>query len=428
MAGGGIVGVSAAYYLARRGHRVTLVERGDIGSGASSGNAGIIAIGHPPLPRPGLAWKVLRWMLDGRSPLYVPPRFDPAMLRWFWQFRRACTENHFRYCMEVLAALGRKARTCFEEIMGGEPMTCEYHREGWREVFRTGPGFAEGRREAELLREHGFHVDENDGPGLERREPAFLEGMAGAIEYTESSFTDPHRFLIELAGRARAHGATLRTNARIMDILLDGDRFAALRLDSGERLEGDALVLATGIWTTALAARIGVPVPMQAGKGYHRNVTRPAPCLAVASVLAEQHVAVTPMSGMLRLSGTVEFSGINHRMVQKRLDQLTAAARLYLRGIGQTQTISEWCGLRPCTADGLPVVGWAPRPAGVFIATGHARMGFTLGPVTGRLASECILDGKPSMDISAMRADRFQRQALDTRGREAQTSVATPRP
>jgi D-amino-acid dehydrogenase len=128
----------------------------------------------------------------------------------------------------------------------------------------------------------------------------------------------------------------------------------------------------------------------------------------VASVLAEQHVAVTPMSGMLRLSGTVEFSGINHRMVQKRLDQLTAAARLYLRGIGQTQTVSEWCGLRPCTADGLPVVGWALRPEGVFIATGHARMGFTLGPVTGRLASECILDGAASMDISAMRADRFQ--------------------
>ena len=162
------------------------------------------------------------------------------------------------------------------------------------------------------------------------------------------------------------------------------------------------------IWTTELAARIGVRVPMQAGKGYHRNISRPTPCLSMASVLAERHVAVTPMAGLLRLSGTVEFSGINHRMVQKRLDMLTAAARQYLRGIGQTQTLSEWCGLRPCTADGLPVVGWAPRPGGVFIATGHARMGFTLGPVTGRLASECILDGRPSVDISALRAERFQ--------------------
>jgi D-amino-acid dehydrogenase len=146
-------------------------------------------------------------------------------------------------------------------------------------------------------------------------------------------------------------------------------------------------------------------------------------------VLAERHVAVTPMAGMLRLSGTVEFSGINHRMVQARLDQLTAAARLYLRGIGQTQTVSEWCGLRPCTADGLPVIGWAPRPAGVFVATGHARMGFTLGPVTGRLASECILDGKPSMDLQPMRVDRFgPGRPLDTRRREGQTLQATARP
>ncbi len=408
--GGGIVGVSTAYYLARRGHRVTLLERGDLGSGASYGNAGIIAIGHPPLPRPGLVRQVLKWMLDGGSPLYLPPRFDPALFRWFWRFRRACTESHFRYCMDVLAGLGRETRACFEQILSDEPMSCEYHRDGWREAFRTEAGLAEGRHDAELLRRHGFEVEILDGRELQQREPAFQEGMAGAVQFTESSFTDPHRFLTELATRARTHGAVVRTNAEMVETIVDGGRFTGVRLDTGERLAGDTLVLAGGIWTTRLAARLGINVPMQAGKGYHRNITRPAPptpCLRVATVLAEKHVAVTPMGDELRLSGTVEFSGINNRLVPRRLDMLTTAARQYLRGIGQCQTVSEWCGLRPCTADGLPVVGWAPELNGVFIATGHARMGFTLGPITGRLAAECILDGRPSLDITPLRVDRF---------------------
>ncbi len=131
--------------------------------------------------------------------------------------------------------------------------------------------------------------------------------------------------------------------------------------------------------------------------------------MSVATVLAEKHVAVTPMGDVLRLSGTVEFSGINERLVQRRLDMLGEAARIYLRGLGETRTVSEWCGLRPCTADGLPVVGWAPRVGGVFLATGHARMGFALAPVTGLLVSECILDGTPSLDISALDAGRFMR-------------------
>ncbi len=405
--GAGIIGVSTAYFLARRGHPVTVLERGQVGSGASSGNAGIIAFGHPPLPRPGLVGKVLRWMLDGGSPLYMPLRLDPTLLSWFWRFRRACTEDHFRACMSVLADLGRLSRGCFEQIMAEPGMDCEYHREGWREVFRTEAGLADGAHDAELLRSHGFDVEVLDGPALLEREPGFREGLAGAVEYRQSAFTDPARFLDGLAQLAKARGAVFRTNTELTDVLVEKGRVSGVRLERGERVAADSVVLAAGIWSTKLARRLGLRIPMQAGKGYHRNITRPQPGLRVASVLAEKHVAVTPMAGALRLSGTVEFSGINHRMVRKRLDMLTAAARDYLRGVGQTQTVSEWCGLRPCTADGLPVIGWAPRPSRLFVATGHARMGLTLGPGTGLLAAECILDEKPSLDLMAYRVSRF---------------------
>ncbi len=408
--GGGIVGVSTAYYLARRGHRVTLIEKGELGAGASSGNAGIIAIGHPPLPRPGLVRQVLKWMLDGTSPLYVPLRFDPALWRWLWDFRHACTEEHFCFCMNLLATLGRETRACFEQILSDESMTCEYHRDGWREVFRTEAGLADGRHAAELLQEHDFQIEILDGDELRRREPSCRDEIVGAVQYSESSFTEPLAFLTELAEKAEGHGAVVRQKTELVEMIVEGGRFRGVRLHSGERLEADTLVLAAGIWTTRLARQLGINVPMQAGKGYHRNITRPSPCPTVASVLAESHVAVTPMGDVLRLSGTVEFSGINDRLVRRRLDMLATAARRYFTGLGQCQTISEWCGLRPCTADGLPVVGWAPGPAGEFICTGHARMGLTLGPVTGRLASECILDGRPSVDITPLRVDRFDRR------------------
>ena len=409
MVGGGIIGVSAAYYLAKRGHRVTLVERGEIGAGASSGNAGIIAIGHPPLPRPGLVRQVLRWMIDGGSPLYMPPRLDPSLFRWLWSFRRACTEEHYRYCMGILAELGRETRACFEQIMGDESMSCEYHREGWREVFRTEAGLANGRREAQLLLDRDFEIEILDGDELRQREPAFREEVVGAVQFTESSFTDPMTFLTELADKVRAHGGVVRTNSNLVEAVIEDDVFRGVRLYSGDRIEGDTLVVAAGIWSTKLAGQLGLDIPMQAGKGYHRNIRKPSPGVSVASVLAEKHVAVTPMGDVLRLSGTVEFSGINDRLVRRRLDMLSSAARHYLNGVGQSQIVSEWCGLRPCTADGLPVVGWAPKPAGVFIATGHARMGLTLGPITGRLAAECILDGRPSIDITPLRVDRFVR-------------------
>jgi D-amino-acid dehydrogenase len=294
--------------------------------------------------------------------------------------------------------------------MSDESLTCEYHRDGWREVFYTSSGLAEGRHEAALLRRHGFAVEVLDGPELLRREPALRKGAAGAVQFLDSTFTDPYRFLLELTDRARRHGAVIRPQTEMVDVTTRGNRVSGVRLRTGEHLEADTLVLAAGIWTTGLGRRLGIDIPMQAGKGYHRDVTRPTPCLEVASVLAERHVAVTPIGDVLRLAGTVEFSGINHRLVRRRLDMLTVAARKHLRGIDHTRTVSEWCGLRPCTADGLPVVGWAPRPARVFVATGHARMGLTLGPITGRLASECILDGKPSVDISPLRADRFERR------------------
>ncbi len=422
--GAGVVGVCTAYYLARRGHRVTVLDMGDVGSGASYGNAGIIAPGHPPLPRPGLIKQTIKWMFDSASPLYIPPRLDRRLLSWLWELGRACTRAHEIHCMKVLAPLGRASLACFDQLISDERIDCEYRRHGWMEVFRTAAGLEKGLQDAELVRRFGFETEVLSRELLREREPALLDGAAGAVRYVQSAIADPHRFVIELADRARGHGAVVRPHTDAGEILFRNGRFAGVRTSGGERIAADTLVLAAGCWTTRLAETIGVHIPMQPGKGYHLDLTAPRPCPQTACVLAEVYVAATPMGGGLRLAGTMEFSGLNHRLDRRRLETLVAGAKKYLRGIEGARPISSWCGLRPCTADGLPVVGWAGKASGVMVATGHARMGFTLGPITGKLVSEWIVDGEPSIDLDPLRVDRFARGRRNFRRRRDLAAAA----
>ncbi len=405
--GAGVVGVCSAYYLAKRGHKVILIERDRIDLGASKGNAGIIALGHPPLPRPGLVWKTIKWMLDGGSPLYVPPRIDFGLLSWMWNFRKSCTQAHFEKCMRILAEFGWETGKCWDAIIADECIECEYHTTGWLDVFRTTDGMKHGMLEADLLRSHGFKVEVIGGDELRRREPALRDEVVGCAHYTDSRFASPGKFVTHLADRVEDMGVEVRTGTEVVKINLSGGKCSSVTTADGETIAADTLVLAAGVWSDPMARDLGVRIPMQAGKGYHVNLTAPEPCISTACVLNETYVAVTPMNGGLRLAGTVELSGTNLRLRQKRIEMLSVGARNYLRGIDQTRVMSTWCGLRPCTADGLPVIDWAPTIENLFIATGHAKYGFAYGPITGRLVSECILDGKPSLDLTPMKADRF---------------------
>jgi D-amino-acid dehydrogenase len=426
--GAGIVGVSTAYELARRGARVTLLDRGPVGSGASFGNAGLIALGHLPLPRPGLATQAIRWMLNRGSPLYIPPRLDFSLFAWLLKFHRACTAAHVERCMHVLSSLARVSEACFDEIMSRENIDCGYSRAGWLEVVCTDTGLAHARSDAAVVRRFGFEVDEWSPADLRAREPAYSDAVRGAFHYRQSAFADPYRFVTGLAVAAARHGAAIREQAPVREVLLRDGRFHGVRLESGEVIAGDVAVLAAGIWSTALAKSIGIRIPMQAGKGYHINIPPPQPALGIAAVLAETFIAATPMSGILRLAGTMELSGINDRMVRRRLDMLLTGARRYLHGLdAATPVLSEWCGLRPCTADGLPVIGWSPSYAGVFIATGHAKMGFALGPATGRIACECILDNRAPMDLAGLLPSRFgPRRQPPARGLDLQNAARGP--
>jgi D-amino-acid dehydrogenase len=408
--GGGVIGLCTAYYLTRAGADVLLLERKDIGSGASSGNAGAVAPGHGPMTRPGRLLQAMKWMLDPTSPFYLPPRWDPQLWRWLWRFNSFCTEGHIHRSMELLGPLGHAGRRLFDELLEEEGLDCEFRPDGYYEVYQTREGFEGAQTEIPLQQEHGYATRALPGPALEEMEPAFRSGLAGGLFFPEAATLDPGRFLGELVRAAMGRGMELRTGTKVVEVVTRNGGVAGVRLESGEAVQGDTVILATGAYSLDLARAGGLILPIQPAKGYHRDI--PAgdggvTQLKLTVMLGERYVFCTPMGDFLRLAGTLELSGFNHRIVQRRLENLTDSARRYLDGLEGCRSRDDWVGLRPVTPDGLPMVGPVPGLPGLYVANGHAMLGLTLGPITGKLLAEWILEGAPSRDLSALRPDRF---------------------
>jgi D-amino-acid dehydrogenase len=408
--GGGVIGVCCAYFLAKRGMRVTVLERGEIGKAASYGNAGSISPGHPPINKPGRVRQALKSVFDPLSPLYVAPRPDPALVRWLWEFSRACTEGHLEYSMRALSPLSHATRQLFDQLVESEKLDCFFRAQGYFEIYLTGRGLEAARRETGFISRYGFHPEILTGAALREQEPAINDRVVGGVFYPEAATINPHRFVLEMAKRAGNYGAEFRTGSDAAALNVADRVVRGVQMRNGEILEGSSVVLAGGAYSTPLLRKLGVRFPLQAAKGYHRDCQsaegKPA-LLGRACVLGENMVFCTPMDGFVRFAGTLEFSGVNHDIRRPRLEQLTNASRRYFTTMDDAIVRREWCGLRPCLPDGLPAVGPLRPYEGLFVATGHAMLGLTLGPITGKLIAECILDGSPSLDISALRPDRF---------------------
>lgn len=397
--GGGIIGVSCAWDLARRGVEVVVLERDRVAGpqSASHGNAGTVSAGHPPLNKPGRVRRALAQMADPTSPLYVKPRWDPALWRWLLDFALHCTDEHVQACMDVMSPLGLEALELFRAAVEEEGIACGYRADGYFDVCRTEKGWAEARHEAELIGERGYHPEVLDGRALREAEPALGEAVVGGVFYPEAATLDPYRFTVGLAEAAETRGALIREGVTVADVLVEGGRARGVRLASGEVVGADAVVLCTGPFSLELARRLGTRLPVQPGKGYHRDLAvgpGGAPRMRIACVLNEHSVFCTPLDGHVRFAGTMEFSGLNLVMRRARLEQLTTAAARFLPGLEARATLSEWCGLRPVASDGLPIVGPLPGVEGVVVATGHGMLGLTLGPVTGRLVGEWVVEGE----------------------------------
>jgi D-amino-acid dehydrogenase len=417
--GAGIVGASTAWHLAKRGYKVTLLDREPpkaLSDGASGGNAGLLSIGHYPLTRPGVSMRGLKWMFSRTAPLYIKPRLDRELVSWLWNFHLHCNQRHLDRCMEVLCAMGWQTLEVLESMLSEESISCDYARDGWLDVVMKPENMAHAEAEARSLEKFGYRWERYDGDALRRRDPCFAGSVAGAIHMKDSAHCAPNDLIAGLVRALPRHGVELRFDATVKSFRQSrGGTVNAVELSSGETLHADGFVLAAGVWSDALARLVNLRIPMQGARGYHLQFDYPEhdapPIPSTGMVLHETFVAITPMvrdgRRQLRLAGTLEIGPLGQPWMTERLAMLVKGSTAYLEGLDRLKPAAEWAGYRPCTSDGMPVIGGVRSMPGLFVATGHAMMGMTLGPVTGKAMAEIVAGEKPCFDVSMLDPERF---------------------
>ncbi len=408
--GSGVVGLSCAQALLERGCRVTVVERGGPDRDSCSvGNAGYVSPSHVvPLASPGIVKKALGWMGDPESPFYVHPRLDPHFLSWAWRFWRAATPARARAAGPTIQALTMQSRELFVRMAERAGNDFELVTEGSLNLVRTERGLEEETRVAERARELGQPVEILDAKGVSALEPDLTLDIIGGVYYPLDAHLTPQRFMKTLERWVGEAGATFAWNAELLGWRTEGRAVRAARTAGGE-IEGDAFVLAAGSWTGLLARQLGVRIPMEPGKGYSMTIARPRERIRRSVILHEARVALTPMGRTLRVGGTMELTGHDLSISSPRLRGIQKSLRQYLPAFGEADFagVEPWCGLRPCTPDGLPYVGPARRYDNLSLAAGHAMMGLSMAPATGQLLAQLLVGEPPLVDPTLLRPDRF---------------------
>jgi D-amino-acid dehydrogenase len=399
--GAGMVGLATAWFLQAEGVRVTVVDREGVAAGSSWGNAGWLAPALTlPLPDPAILGIGVKATLSPSSPVYVPFTTNPQLLRFLAEFARNCTPKRWRAAMAVFTEANHGALAAFdalaaagvdEPIREADPFLAaflsEHDRNGLVHEFER-VGEVGGHTEHELV----------DGDAMRVLEPALSEAITHGVLLRGQRFINPGRFVHALADAVRERGGTLLDGVGIDGVDRVRDR-VEVRSVTGDTIDADAVVIASGTWLGRLARPHGVSTIVQAGRGYSFFV-QPGTKPVNPVYFPAQRVACTPIDGRdgaggLRVAGMMEFRRPTAPPDPRRIRAIIEAVSPLLRGIDWDARVGEWVGSRPCTADGLPLVGRTRTP-GVHVAGGHGMWGIALGPLTGQLLAAQVARGETS--------------------------------
>lgn len=409
--GGGIIGLSSAYYLHQSGHKVTVIDKGDFSDNCSYGNAGYVCPSHfVPLATPGIVWKGFKWMFNSLSPFYVQPSLKKALIDWGIKFMRNANTNHVEKCaipLRDIALLSQKEYEEWTEIPGFQ---FSYEHKGLLEVYQT-----------EAAEEHAHHLMKKanqlglsdtrilSAAELQNLEPETEIVARGALLFACDAHLYPQKLMQGLLQLLKTKGVTLVANEPVVRFEKTGNKITKV-ITPQSSFDASEIVIATGAWSREIAAMTDTKIPLMPGRGYSITLANSPYQLNHPAVLVEGRVAITPMDGnKIRFGGTMEVVPTTTPPRYNRINGIINAVKKYYPTFDVPQPSPEqiWYGFRPCSADGLPYIGRIKSFNNVVVATGHSMLGLSLGAGTGKLVKELIDGEQPSMDISPFAVERF---------------------
>ncbi len=406
--GGGIIGLSSAYYLQKAGHEVTVIDQGSMDSGASYVNAGYLTPSHIiPLAAPGVMQQGIKWMFSSKSPLYIKPRLNADFLKWTMAFNNSCSEENVTKAIPAIRDINILSRDLYSDIKEEEHFNFQLKKDGLLMLCKTEHMLEEEAHVLALANKEGLPARMLSAEEVQQKMPNAKLDIKGAAFYECDHHTTPGEFMEELKTLLQAKGVHFVKNEKVTDFDTSSGTLSNVKTASGKTFVADEVILATGAWAGELNKKLGLKILMQAGKGYRIN-SETETGITLPSILCEAKVAVTPMNGFTRFAGTMEIAGINHNINKARVEAIAEAVPRYFNNvvISEQEKDEAQCGLRPVTPDGLPYIGRPSKWKNLTIAAGHAMMGWSLGPGTGLLVSELIDGKKASLDLSVYNPDR----------------------
>lgn len=410
--GSGVIGTTAAYYMAREGHEVTVIDRHEGPARETSfANAGEVSPGYSaPWAGPGVPIKAIKWMLMHHSPLVIKPMLDAAMWRWGAQMLRNCTEARYRVNKSRMVRLAEYSRDCLKELRAETGIQYDERTRGTLQLFRTQKQLDGTGKDIEILQQFGVPFELLDRDGYLRHEPALAQvkhKFAGALHLPGDETGDCFKFTSELARLAERRGVRFRFGVRVRRI--KGDRHGVMALDTDHGpLIADRYLIALGSHSTAMLEPLGLRIPVYPVKGY--SITVPitdATRSPESTVMDETHkVAVTRLGDRIRVGGTAQLSGFDLGLDAARRRTLEFVATDLFPNGGDVTKAEFWTGLRPMTPDGTPIVGPSPIP-NLWLATGHGTLGWTMAAGTGRLLADWISGHEPAIDTEGLTMSRY---------------------
>lgn len=406
--GGGIVGLSSAYYLHKQGFEVTVLDKGDWSDNCSFGNAGMIVPSHfVPLAAPGMIKQGIRWMFNSKSPFYVRPALNSNLVKWGLSFMQHATAKHVSNAAVPLRDLSLLSKKLYEDLAKQQGFDFELTNKGILAFYKTEKAAEEEAHLAEKAISLGLDMAVLNVQECRDLQPDLALDVLGAVHYRCDAHLYPTKLMNGLINYLQNNGVKLIGKKEVDSIESSGNKI--IKVHTGEIVwEADHFVLATGSWSPAVAKMAAVNVSLMPGKGYSFMEAEPQNRLTIPALLCEARVAITPMNGSIRYGGTMELDQINTKVNMQRVKGIVEAIPQYFPDLKPAlpQEKNVWYGFRPASPDGLPYIGRSDKKQNLIIATGHGMMGLSLGPATGLLVSQLIAEEQTALPMNAFAVDR----------------------